>query len=121
MLEYRRFRIMLDLAYNINPPIFKPLIDPDDLYIVDLLAQGQSYLFNPDRSKLNQTKLDIILNMPRDHQLHLVIPIVLREVEVSEDIGIVIFKFISSIVRDKIIICLYCESSTSILRLKLAT
>jgi hypothetical protein len=40
MLEYRRFKIMYDLAYNINPPKFKPLTDPDDLEIVNLLAQG---------------------------------------------------------------------------------
>jgi hypothetical protein len=60
MLEYRRFRIMHDLAYNINPPIFKLLTDPDDLYIVDLLAQGQYYLFNRGRSRLSQAKLDKI-------------------------------------------------------------
>jgi hypothetical protein len=56
MLEYRRFRIMHDLAYNINPPIFKPLTDPDDLKIVDLLAQGKSYMLNPHRSRLKQAQ-----------------------------------------------------------------
>jgi hypothetical protein len=31
---------MHDFAYNINPPIFKPLTDPDDLEIVNILAKG---------------------------------------------------------------------------------
>jgi hypothetical protein len=55
MLEYRRFKIMYDLAYNINPPKFKPLTDHGDLEIVNLLAQDPD-IFNPFRSRLKEAQ-----------------------------------------------------------------
>jgi hypothetical protein len=48
LLEYRRFRIMTDLAFNANPPNFKPL-EKDDLVIVDLLINDPD-AFNPFKS-----------------------------------------------------------------------
>jgi hypothetical protein len=56
ILEYRRFRIMHDIAYNIvNIPMFKPITDPGDLEIVNLLAQNPD-IFNPGRSRLKEAQ-----------------------------------------------------------------
>jgi hypothetical protein len=57
ILEYRRFRIMHDLAYNmVNIPIFNPITDSDDLIIIDYLAEGKSHIFNPYLSRLKEAQ-----------------------------------------------------------------
>jgi hypothetical protein len=62
ILDYRRFRIMYDLAYNKDKiPIFEPITNHRALIIIDYLAQN-SKIFDPFSSRIKEAQYEEILN-----------------------------------------------------------